>query len=64
MTSDREANEVLVADDSLASQLAVAGFEGICQPLDLCHHQDEVIQSQPPASRVVLSQNVLDNTRG
>ena len=62
MTSDGEANEVLVADDSLASQLAVAGFEGISQPLDLCHHQDEGIQSQPPASWVVLSQNVLDNT--
>ena len=62
MTSDGEADEVLVADDSLASQLAVAGFEGISQPLDLCHHRDEGIQSQPPASRVVLSQNVLDNT--
>ena len=59
MTSNGESNKVLVANKSLSPQFPVPSLEGVCQSLNLGHHQDEVVKGEPPSSGVMFYQDIL-----
>ena len=62
MTSNSEANKVLVANESLSPEFPVPGSEGVCQSLHLGHHQDEVVKREPTSPRVMFYQDILYRT--